>query len=84
MFTVYVLKSQKDSKFYVGFTNNLLRRLSQHAEGLVYSPRYRSPLDLVYKEEFATKEEAQARERYFKGGGKAKKFLKELIEKLGA
>ena len=79
MFTVYVLKSKKDGKLYVGFTGNLELRLMQHQEGLVISTKNRRPLDLVYKEEFDTKARAQAREKYFKGGGKARKLLKELI-----
>ncbi len=58
-----------------------MRRLWEHAEGLVKSTRNRRPLKLVYKEEFATKKEAIARERYFKSGGKARKILTELINK---
>ena len=80
MFTVYVLKSKKDGKLYVGCTGNFKLRLKQHQEGLVVSTRNRRPLDLVYKEEFDTKEETQARERYFTGGGRARKLLKELID----
>ena len=33
----------------------------------------------MYKEEYSTKKEAMARERYFKGGGKAHDILKNLI-----
>ena len=80
MFTVYVLKSKKDGKFYIGSTGNFSLRLKQHDDGLVKSTRNRRPLDLVYKEEFDTKKEALAREKYFKGGGRARKLLKELIE----
>ena len=83
MFTVYVLKSKKDNKLYVGLTGNFPLRLRQHEEGLVISTRNRRPLYLAYKEEFSAKKEAQARERYFKGGGKARKLLKELIKKQG-
>jgi len=78
MFAVYVLKSKKDSRLYVGFTGNLELRLRQHQEGLVISTKNRRPFDLAYKEEFDIKEEAQAREQYFKG---ARKLLKELIER---
>ncbi len=30
MYTVYVLYSDLDDKFYIGFTSNLKRRLSEH------------------------------------------------------
>ncbi|MFQ5573053.1 MAG: GIY-YIG nuclease family protein [Nitrosopumilaceae archaeon] len=67
--------------FYIGSTGNLKRRLLEHTQGLVKSTKNRRPLELVYKEIFETKKEAQNRERYFKDGGKAKKILTELINK---
>lgn len=79
MYTVYVLKSIKDYKLYIGCTGLLSRRLIEHNEGKVSSTKNRRPLVLVYKEEFFTKKEALQRERYFKGGGKARKLLDELI-----
>jgi hypothetical protein len=30
---VYVLRSEKDGKFYVGYTNNVRKRLEQHNSG---------------------------------------------------
>jgi len=81
MFWMYVLKSNKDGKLYIGSTGNLERRLREHVQGLVKSTRNRRPLALVYEETFSTKEEAQNREKYFKGGGKARKILTELINK---
>ncbi len=65
---------------YIGSTGNLIRRLWEHAEGLVKSTRNRRPLKLVYKEGFATKKEAIAREKYFKSGGKARSLLTKLIK----
>jgi len=47
---VYVLKSLKDGKFYVGHTDNLERRLSEHNKGKVTSTKYRCPFELVYYE----------------------------------
>jgi putative endonuclease len=64
MFTVYVLKSQKDKRFYIGQTNNLLSRLRRHNEGRVQSTKYRVPLILVYSEKYATRSEALVREKY--------------------
>ncbi len=77
MFTVYILKSLKDSKRYIGFTSNLTRRIDEHNSGLVKSTRYRKPLKLIYTEEYSDKEEAMKREAFFKSG-KDRKYLKEM------
>ena len=80
MFYLYVLKSNKDGKFYIGSTGNIERRIQEHLLGLVKSTKNRRPLKLIYKEIFTTKEEAQSRESYFKGGGKARNLLTKLIK----
>ncbi|HEY4755448.1 MAG TPA: GIY-YIG nuclease family protein [Ignavibacteriaceae bacterium] len=65
---VYILKSKKDNKRYIGFTNNLDRRINEHNSGLVKSTKNRKPLILIYTEEFERKTEAMAREKFFKTG----------------
>ncbi len=74
---VYVLRSLKDGRRYIGSTGNLERRLSEHDRGLVKSTRHRRPLELVYHEVFDSKEEAQERERFFKSG-KGREYLQQL------
>ena len=81
MDTFYVLKSRKDNKLYIGLTEDFKRRFNEHCSGLVKSTRNRRPLEFIYKEEWPTKKEAMAREKYFKGGGKAHNYLKNLILK---
>ena len=78
MFTVYVLKSEKDLKRYIGFTEDLDRRLFDHTNGLVKSTRNRRPLVLIYKEEFTDKMEAQVREKFFKSG-QGRVFLNSIL-----
>ena len=73
-YTVYVLRSIRDGKRYVGFTNNLNRRIQEHNKGKVASTRKRVPLKLVRKEYFKTKQEAQVREMFLKTG-KGRKWL---------
>jgi len=65
---VYVLISLVDQKFYVGFTTDLKRRLSEHTNGLVISTKHRLPLKLVHYEYFINREDALAREKFFKSG----------------
>ncbi|OGU36508.1 MAG: hypothetical protein A2068_07060 [Ignavibacteria bacterium GWB2_35_6b] len=66
MFTVYVLKSLKDEKRYIGFTSDLERRLSEHNLGKVKSTKNRKPFELIYTENFSTKPGAAEREKFFK------------------
>lgn len=80
MFYVYILKSIKDGKIYTGYTSNLKLRLHEHKSGLVTSTAFRKPLKLIYYEAYSDKIDAQNRERYLKGGGKAKQDLKKQIE----
>ena len=75
---LYILKSEKDDKLYVGTTNNLYTRLKKHNAGLVKSTKFRRPLHFVYVEEFDTLSKARKKEWMFKytpWGGKLKKSL---------
>ena len=47
MHCVYVLKSNKDSHLYYGYTNDLKRRLNKHQEGKVTATKSRLPVKLV-------------------------------------
>ncbi|KAA0257644.1 GIY-YIG nuclease family protein [Deferribacter autotrophicus] len=66
MFYVYVLQSEKDKKFYTGYTNDLNRRLKLHNSGKVLSTKNRLPLKQVYYEACLNKEDAMLREKYLK------------------
>ena len=46
MWYVYMLRSAKDRKLYVGSTDDLRRRLREHETGQCKSTAYRRPLDL--------------------------------------
>ncbi|MBD3311567.1 MAG: GIY-YIG nuclease family protein [Candidatus Magasanikbacteria bacterium] len=71
MFYVYILKSKKDSKFYIGFTSNLRLRLKNHIDGKVKSTKYRRPLELIYYESYIVEELAKEREKKLKQYGSA-------------
>jgi putative endonuclease len=66
VYTVYVLRSLRDGKRYIGYTKNLSRRLFEHNSGGCKSTKNRKPLELVYKEDYSNKSEAMERERFFK------------------
>lgn len=63
---VYVLHSQRDGKLYIGCTNDLRRRLSEHNDGLVESTKQRVPLKLIYYESCLNLRDAFHREKYLK------------------
>ena len=66
MFYVYVLKSKKDNKLYIGYTNNLKRRFKENNEGKNLSTKQRSPFSLAYYESYKSQKDATAREKQLK------------------
>ncbi|OGD56844.1 hypothetical protein A2V71_01040 [Candidatus Berkelbacteria bacterium RBG_13_40_8] len=48
---LYVLKSQKDNKHYVGITKDIDFRVNQHNWGKVKSTKARRPLVLIHPSE---------------------------------
>lgn len=70
MHYVYILKSLKDSKLYIGYTNGIVARLRKHNAGKVASTKSRRPLIVVYCEAYRTEEEAREREKKLKQFGK--------------
>lgn len=77
---VYVLYSFKDRKLYIGSTNNLRKRLSEHARGEVKSTNRRRFLKLIHYEYFINKEDADAREIFLKSGY-GRKQLNEILKR---
>lgn len=57
----------KDNSLYVGWTNNLEKRMKAHNEGKgAKYTKPRRPVELVYYEVFTTKQEAMSREYHLK------------------
>jgi len=66
MYYVYVLKSEKDRRFYIGHTTDLKKRLELHNKGRVESTKYRRPFMLIYYEASLNQKDALRREKYLK------------------
>lgn len=66
MNVTYILRCS-DGTLYTGWTNDIEKRLKAHnrGEGAKYT-RGRTPVELIYKEVFETKEEAMKREAAIK------------------
>jgi putative endonuclease len=80
MYTLYILYSESFGRFYVGYTNDLERRLSEHNRKKGKFTDAGIPWNLVYSETFVNKKDAMARERFIKSK-KSKNFIKELINR---
>ena len=78
MFTVYILYSKSLDSYYVGFTNSIERRVSEHNRKKKKFTDKGIPWKLVYSENFTSKKEAMDKEKFIKSK-KSKIFIIELI-----
>ena len=82
MYYVYILKSLKDENFYIGYSADLKRRMSEHSDGKVESTKHCRPLKLLCYEAYLNKVEAERREKYLKSSDGKKDLHKRLVESL--
>ncbi len=80
MWTVYVL-SHTSGEIYIGVTENLKRRISEHGNsGVKFTTRNEGMWSLAYAEAYADKIDAYAREAKLKQHGRAKQELLRRIQ----
>jgi len=73
MFWVYILRCA-DGSYYTGHTDNLEMRIGQHQAGECAGYTVtRRPLELIWSQDFPTREEALSAERQIKGWSRKKK-----------
>jgi putative endonuclease len=76
---VYILSNKSRSTIYIGITSGLVKRITEHREG-IYSTDSSSFTsknnckDLIYVEQLSNPEESIAREKQLKGWGRTKKW----------
>lgn len=66
MHYVYILKSLRNNKYYIGYTSNLEKRLHEHNSGRVKFTRLYIPWELYYFDKFIDIKKAMFREKQFK------------------
>ncbi|MGI9551162.1 MAG: GIY-YIG nuclease family protein [Aurantibacter sp.] len=71
----YVLRSVNFKRHYAGFSRNVKKRVRQHNAGKTKSTKPYLPWELLFFEEFSTKEEAISREKFLKTG-KGREYIK--------
>ena len=75
---VYMLKSiEKKSVTYVGYTQDLSKRIKLHNSGKGAKFTRGREWRLIYKEKCATKSQAISREYYIKNNRNIRNFIKE-------
>ena len=79
MFFVYILRSERTGRFYVGQAQDVAERLRRYNVGTQRATKGGMPWRLARKEEFNTRAEACAREREIKGK-KSRKWIEWLID----
>ena len=70
MYYVYLLKDQTKGEIYVGYSEDLRRRLKEHT--------HKNP-ELIYYEAYKSEKDARRREVKLKKHGQTKRRLKERI-----
>jgi putative endonuclease len=78
-YSVYILKSERTGKYYIGSTGDLKSRLRRHNQGRSTYTKRGIPWQVVYTEQFETRADAVKRERQIKKR-KSVAYLKQLIE----
>lgn len=78
-FYTYVLLD-KHLNFYIGYTEDLKKRVSEHKKGEVFSTKSKLPIHLIYYEFGLNKYDSLAREKYLKSGP-GRKFLKNRLKR---
>jgi putative endonuclease len=75
IFYVYIISNYERSTFYIGFTNNIVRRIIEHKNGVgsEFSKKYKL-MHLVYYEEYQYVNDAIAREKEIKKWRREKKI----------
>ena len=75
-YTVYILYSQKRSRYYVDQTDNVENRLIRHNKGLVASTKTGVPWDLIYTQKVKNRSESLILEKKIKKRG-AKRYIED-------
>jgi predicted GIY-YIG superfamily endonuclease len=73
-FWIYILRCA-DGSYYTGHTDDLAKRIAEHRLGMIsgcYTVK-RRPVELVFSQEFPTRDEALKAEKQIKGWSRKKK-----------
>ena len=76
---IYILQSLKNNRFYIGSTNNLERRLTEHNQGKSIYTNLTKPFKMIFSQKFDNLSIARKIEYKIKSF-KSKKVIISIIE----
>jgi putative endonuclease len=82
MYYTYILQSEADKSYYIGYTTNPEQRLEEHNAGQSRYTSRKTPWKIVLLETYNTKREALKREIWLKKQ-RNKQFYERLISEKG-
>lgn len=79
MYNVYVIRSLRNKRKYIGFTQkDPIVRLKEHNSGINSYTRNNRPFELIYFEVFTAESKARTREKFLKTG-QGRRFINRII-----
>lgn len=82
MHHVYVIESESNRKWYIGYTTDPKRRLAEHNRHKNVSTAKEKKWKLIYCETYVNKMDALGREKFLKSGSGRRFLKKQLIHYL--
>jgi len=79
MFFVYILQSERDGTYYVGYSHDVNSRLKEHNCGKVRYTKGHAPYKIVYIESCVSRRQAEIREQAIKKTKNIAYFLKKQV-----
>ena len=76
---MYIIQSSNSGRYYIGHTDEISRRLTEHNSGMAKYTRREKPWKVVYVENYATRSAAMRRELEIKGK-KSRTYIERLIK----
>jgi putative endonuclease len=78
MYFTYILRSLSSGRYYIGSTNNLIRRFHEHQSGENKATRNRGPWEVVHYEIHATRSAAVRCEHVWKAK-KSARYINHIV-----
>ncbi len=79
MYYTYLLENQGDKSWYIGYSSNLKKRITDHMSGNgAETTKRKINWKLIYYEAYLNKKDAEGRERFLKSGS-GRKYLKKQL-----
>ena len=81
MYIVYLIQNNSSKELYIGYSNDLKRRLKEHNQGKQKATkRNEGNWILIYAEAYRNEKDARKREQRLKSHGRAKQELYKRVE----